>query len=361
MQLPNVTLRARRFTPSVCAMAVAVLLLALAIPLFLYRPATAELLGYRRLQLSDSTVSVPNVSYNFSFNTMTTGPIGSIEFQICTNYQYEPTDPCTTPPGLDLTATTLSAQSGVTDFSMEPNLLTDNKIVITRPVASVVTPQPLSYVLSGITNPSVLSSYYVRIATHSASDGTGPDIDYGIVVFALNHGIEITTEVPPYLLFCTGITIEGFNCGTAEGNFISFGELSSRTARTGTSQMLASTNAPFGYSVTMTGTTMTAGNNIIPAMPGDISRPGTSQFGVNGRANTVPGVGSEPEGGGLTNPSAGYNNPNFFRFRDGDIVASSAGTDDYRKITMSYLVNTAAGQSPGRYVTTISYICLANF
>ncbi len=361
MQLHKVTLKARRFKPSVYAIALALVLLSLTAPVFMFRTADAEMLGYRRLQLSDSTVSVPNASYNFSFNTMTSGPIGSIEFQICSNYQYEPTDPCTTPPGLDLAASTLSAQSGVTDFSLDPGLLTNNKIVITRPVASVVTPQPLSYVFSGITNPSTIGSYYVRIATHSASDGTGPDIDQGIVVFALNLGIEITTEVPPYLLFCTGITIEGFNCGTATGDSINFGELSSRTASTGTSQMLASTNAPFGYSVTMTGTTMTAGNNIIPSMSGDISRPGTGQFGVNGRANSIPGVGGEPEGGGLTSPTAGYNRPNFFRFQDGDIVASSAGTDDYRKITMSYLVNTAAGQSPGRYVTTISYICLANF
>ncbi len=364
MQLYRRNIPARRAAPLMYALGVIFILASLIMPLVWYSSVHADQLSFRRLQLSDSTAAVPNVSYNFSFNTMTTGPIGSITFQICSNYQYELTDPCTPPAGFDATAATLTAQSGITDFSLdngEVGASTASKLVITRPVASTVEPQPLAYVFSGITNPSAVSTNYVRISTHSSSDGTGPEIDYGIVVFATNFDIEITTEVPPYLLFCTGITIEGFNCGTAEGSFINFGELSSRTARTATSQMLASTNAPFGYSVTMTGTTMTAGNNTIPSMNGDISRPGTSQFGVNGRFNSSPNVGAEPEGGGTTSPSAGYNNPNFFRFKDGDIIASSNGTDDYRKITVSYLVNTSSGQPPGRYVTTISYICLANF
>ncbi|HSH55424.1 MAG TPA: hypothetical protein VK983_01200 [Candidatus Limnocylindrales bacterium] len=361
MRLRLLLLKTRHRTRLMTALVLAVIMFSAALPVMIFGSAEAELLGFRRLQLSDSSISSTNVEYNFSFNTITAGPIGSIRFEFCSNYQYNTGDPCTPPPGFDAQTAALSAQSGITNFVLDTDVSTPNKIVIGRTVADSESPQPLGYVFSNIINPSAVASYYVRISVHSSFDGSGPEMDSGVVVFATNIGIEITTEVPPYLLFCTGITIEGFNCGTAEGNFVNFGELSSRTSRTGTSQMLASTNAAFGYSITLAGETMTAGNNTIPAMNGEASRPGTSQFGINARINSAPNVGADPEGNGLTNPAAGYDTPNSFRFRNGEIIASSNNTDDYRKLTVSYLVNASAGQPPGRYVSTISYICLANF
>lgn len=329
-------------------------------PLVYISITEAAQLGFRRLQLSDSTISSTDAVYNFSFNTLTSGPLGSISFEICSNYKYEPTDPCTQAPGSNASTALLSAQAGVTDFSLDPGS-TATRLVITRPVATVVSPQPLGYTFSQITNPDNIGSYYVRIATYASTNASGPETDNGVVVFATNAGIGITTEVPPYLLFCTGVTIDGFNCGTASGSFLNFGELSATTTRTATSQLLASTNAPYGYSITLAGTTMTAGNNVIPAMPGGPSQVGVSQFGINGRLNSSPIVGNDPDGPGTTSVSGGYNIPNVFRFVSGDIIASSSTTDDYRKLTMSYIVNRSADQPPGRYVATISYICLANF
>jgi hypothetical protein len=336
------------------------LLLVIGAPLFLYGSSEAVLLSFRSLQLSDGTVGVTGAKYNFTFNTNTSGPLGSISFEVCSNYQYESTDPCTPPVGFDATGATLTGQTGISNFNM-PTQPTGSKLLISRPVASNVTPQQLTVEFSNITNPTNVGSYYVRIQTYASTDGNGPETDYGIVVFATNDAITISTEVPPYLMFCTGITIDGFNCGTAAGSFISFGELSSKIPRTATSQLLASTNAPYGYSVTLAGSTMTAGTNVIPAMSGAASRPGTNQFGLNAKANSTPTVGSEPEGPGLTVPSNPYNTPNQFRFTAGDIIASSNNTDDYRKMTISYLVNVGANQPAGRYVATISYICLANF
>jgi hypothetical protein len=113
--------------------------------------------------------------------------------------------------------------------------------------------------------------------------------------------------------------------------------------------------------VTLAGTTMTSGNDVIPAMSGGASQPGVSQFGLNGRLNTGPSVGADPDGPGVVIPKAPYNNPNQFRFVSGDIITSSNNPDDVRKITVSYIVNRDKNQAPGRYVATISYICLANF
>jgi len=336
------------------------LLLSIAVPVLLYAQTTAELVTYRQLRLSDGTVEATSVNYRFAFNTITSASIGSVTFEVCQNYQYEQGDPCTPPAGFRGGGATLVSSIPYADFTYNP-ASTDNRIVISRPAASPVTPQPLTFELEGVTNPSAVGSYYVRIQTHASTDGSGPQIDYGIVIFATNIGIDITTEVPPYLLFCTGITIDGYNCGTAEGSFISFGELSSQASRSATSQMLASTNAPYGYSITLAGETMTAGNNVIPAMTGNPSSVGVSQFGINSRQNTNPSVGSDPEGPGLTNATSGYNTPNSFRFQSGDIIASNSNTDDYRKFTVSYLVNVNSSQPPGRYVATISYICLGSF
>lgn len=325
------------------------------------RSAAAEaLLPLRSVMLSDPTTSAANVRYTFGFTTNTLGPIGSISLRICTNYLFEFGDPCTAPPGLDASAAALTTQTGVSDFSIDPSS-TANTLLITRPAATPVSPQPLTYEFSGITNPSDLGSFYVRIDTFASTDGSGINTDYGNVVFVTNTDVTITTEVPPYLQFCTGITIDGFNCGTAQGGVINFGELSVATTRAATSQMLASTNAPYGYSVTLAGTTMTAGNNAIPAMAGGVSQTGVSQFGLNARVNTLPSVGLDPGGPGLTMPSPLYDTPNQYRFNSGDIIASSNNTDDFRKITVSYIVNRHRDQPPGKYVATISYICLANF
>lgn len=350
----------RRLPHIFAGMVVVALLTAGAAPLFISSSANAALLEMRSVQLSDPTAGAADVAYKFGFTTSTGASIGSIKFTICSNYLYEPTDTCTPPSGFDASAATLTASSGVTDFTLVPPA-SPNALILSRPVAAPVSPQPLTYDFADIVNPNYIGSFYVRITTHTSLDASDAEVDFGNVVFGTTLDITITTEVPPYLLFCVGLTIEGFNCGTAEGGVLNFGELSARQTRTATSQMLASTNAAFGYSVTMAGNTMTAGNNVIPAMNGGPSVLGTSQFGLNARANSSPAVGAEPFGPGLTMPAAQYNAPNNFRFKSGEIIASSGTTDDYRKLTVSYIVNRSVSQEPGRYVATISYICLANF
>ncbi len=337
-----------------------VLLLSVVVPFVVFGNAGAARLSFRQLQLSDSTISATGAKYDFRFNTNTSGPIGSVRIEVCANYRHESSDPCTPPVGFDASAAALTAQTGITDFALNP-ASNDHLIILSRPASVAATPQQLTLQFSNITNPSIVGSNYARITTHIATDASDAETDDGVVAFATNEGIGITTEVPPFLLFCTGVTIDGYNCRTSEGSFINFGELSSKVPRAATSQLLASTNAPYGYSVTLAGSTMTAGNNVIPAMTGNLSQTGISQFGLNSRSNGLPFIGSDPEGPGLTTPSAGYNTPNLYKFGNGDIVASSNDVDDYRKLTMSYIVNVGTDQPPGRYVATISYICLANF
>jgi hypothetical protein len=107
---------------------------------------------------------------------------------------------------------------------------------------------------------------------------------------------------------------------------------------------------------------MTAGNEIIPAVPGaDVSRPGVSQFGLNLTANNSPGIGEAVSGPGTATVSPSYGTPDRFKFVPGDQLVSAPSVSDYRKFTVSYIININKDQPPGLYASTMTYVCLANF
>jgi len=174
--------------------------------------------------------------------------------------------------------------------------------------------------------------------------------------------VQISTTVPPYLLFCGGVVIGGFDCAAASGSYINFGNLASSSTASATSQLLSATNAASGFAITVFGSTMTSGNNIINALnTRDVSRTGVPQFGMNLVANLTPAVGNDPQGAGTAAPTANYGLADFFKFTSGDTIATTASVDDFRKLTASYVINIPVGQPIGVYSTTLTYVCLANF
>lgn len=298
-------------------------------------------------------------TYNLRLDITSPGMLGSVRVEFCSNSPLL-NRPCTPPGGFDVSQATLASQTGPGGFSISPDT-TENILILGRS-PGVAPAGTVEFRIANVTNPSDVGSYYARIYTYPTADATGPATDGGGLAFAMNNEITLNAEVPPYLMFCTGLTITGLNCDTATGDYIDFGELSARRASRGSSQMLVATNAANGYSITASGTTLTSGNNIINQLAGgDVSRPGAGQFGLNLRANSTPAGGSDPVGPGLGVANTGYNQPNVFRFVNGESVASSPGPDDKRQYTVSYLVNVPAAQPAGIYVTTITYVCLANF
>jgi hypothetical protein len=151
------------------------------------------------------------------------------------------------------------------------------------------------------------------------------------------------------------------NCSSSDGLGINVGILKSTQANSGTTQAGAATNDESGYTLSVLGNTMTAGNNTIPALnTPTASAPGTGQFGINLRANTNPAVGQNPSGGSGA-PTSPYNQPNLFTFVSGDAIATSPLPTDFTVYTISYLVNIPAGQAPGTYSTTMTYVAVASF
>ncbi|MDQ3065360.1 MAG: hypothetical protein M3Q36_03775 [bacterium] len=310
----------------------------------------------RSLTIEDTTPGVSN-RYVLSWRYAQAASVGSIKLEMCTSGGYDET--CVSPNG-DMSAATLFSQNGETGFSI--NSQSTNSILLTRGADAVDTVTQSTYTFDTINNPSGLQkTFYIRISTYSSSDGTGAFNHFSSVVNATTEPIVINTEVPPILYFCTGLTIDLW-CDNVSGNMIDYGNLSAVTGHYDTSQFGVATNALGGYVVTANGNTMTAGTRTIDQtiVPSAFT-PGVGQFGMNLRANTLPAVGQDPYGLGISTVSAGYNNPDVFQFNDGDEVASSVTGTLFDIFTVTYIVNIPPNQPSGVYNTTIAYICTAAF
>lgn len=336
-----------------------VLLLLGAVPLFLMTQLThgAEL-NNRSLRLNSSLASAAAI-HNFKFDINTPGTLGSMEFEYCSNDPFVGT-PCTAPAGLSLTGAALDSESGETDFSIDGSS-TANKIILTR-TPLPASPQPAAYSLRGVINPSSSNqTVYVRISTFASSDATGPRVDTGAVVFSTASGLGIGGFVPPHLTFCVGTTVSN-DCSVSVGSKINLGFLSDNLASAGTSQFAGATNDFTGYSVSILGTTMTSGTNVIPALNSPTpSAIGTSQFGINLRANTSPSGGQDPIGIGTAAIASDYAQANRFKFADGDMLTSSPITTDFNTFTVTYMANVSGSQPAGVYNSTFTYVATASF
>jgi hypothetical protein len=315
-------------------------------------------LNNRSLQLLNDAPSA-TTTYIVSFTISTNSTIGSLDLLFCSNDPL-PQDNCTIPAGLDVTNAQLSSQSGLTDFTFFANAT--NELVFSRTPSLITPPLTVTLTLTNIINPSSIGPYYARLGAYSSTNASGSTVDFGGLAFAIVNNLQINSIVPPYLTFCSGITITNFDCSTASGDYLNFGDLSSAHSSQTDSQLLVATNAPNGYGIQVYGTTMTSGNNIIPAMTNDAtSQPGSSQFGINLRANTVPVIGNDPIGPGSGEPTSAYNDPNHYQFVSNDSIVSSLSADNYRQYTASYVVNTSSTQPPGIYVSTLTYVCVGSF
>jgi hypothetical protein len=315
------------------------------------------------------------VNHLIAFTVPTTGNIGSIQFTYCTTAS----GVCTLPTGVVTTAATMGSQSGAVGFTL--NNTTNGAPYITRVAASVNTGTALSYQLLSVTNPTTTNqTFFVRIATYASIDTTGTARDNGTVTASTATQIVLTGVMPESLVFCAGAlvgTTSGVpDCSLATPGAISFNQLFSPTdTATATSQMAASTNAGFGYAITVNGPTLTSGSNTVTTIgtagPGIH---GVSQFGLNLKANTVatstPAIGTEIAPTSNSTNYKGQSAPNYatvdnFKFVTGDTVANSAsggaGGSDAQIYTASYIVNVPGSQPAGTYTTTLTYICTPTF
>lgn len=328
------------------------------------------------------------VNHLFNFSLPSSDSLGSIKFQYCTTAAAVPGGiDCNLPGGIadpinttadptdamDTTGATLGSESGVAGFSISTG--SPNGTIIMSRTASTISPGTVSYQLNGIVNPNLEETFFVRISTYGSTDGTGTPIDTGTVAAATNYAINLDGTMPESLVFCTGKTISDNagnvpDCSTATLGTISFDRLFSPTdTATATSQMAASTNAGFGYSIAVHGPTLTSGGNTVAAMnTATTSIRGTPQFGLNLVQNTT--TASTPFGAPVTQtggalytgtPATDYGTAETFKYLDGDTVAASTGGSDAQIFTVAYMANVSGSQPAGTYATTLTYICTPKF
>jgi len=349
-----------------------------------FSPVGASQITNRSLQLiqgadADNGGSIAGavVKHQFTFTLPTAGTVGSIQFEYCTLAA----GTCTVPTGLATTSATLGDESlsAVQGFSIVNT--TDGTPYLTRTASATSANDVAILRLDSITNPTdVNQTFFVRISTFASTDTTGGAVDTGTVAASTADPIVLSGTMPESLVFCTGATVSTTalvpDCATATSGAISFNQLFSPTdTATATSQMAASTNAGFGYAITVNGPTLTSGSNTVAPMSTAVAGvKGIGQFGINLKANTVStstiAIGTEiaPVSNGTNyrgQALVDYNAADTFKFTSGDSVADSsnggAGGTDAQIYTASYIVNVPGSQPAGTYTTTLTYICTPKF
>lgn len=330
----------------------------LAVPLLHVTPARAAFLTNRSITVG-SPITSATTEYRANFTLTTATTLGSINLEFCDNSPL-PDQPCNIPPGLSINTATLSNQSGETGFAIDPSS-TANSILLSRP-ASASFNIPVSYTFTNVTNPSTPNyTVYMRIYTFPTINGTGVETDKGAAAFSTSGTFGTSAFVPPHLDFCVGVTVDS-RCASTSGDSVSFGDLAANKVSSVTTQCAAATNDPTGYVIYSLGSTMTSGNNVIPAINSpNPSIAGIAQFGINMRANNNPTKGENISGDGTGFVMPNYNTPNLYAFSPGAAVAQATQATDFNVYTTTYVANITNSQPVGVYATTISYVAVAQF
>jgi hypothetical protein len=330
------------------------------------------------------------VNHLFEFTLPTAGQdLGSIKFQYCTTAAAVPGGiDCNAPTGLSTATVALGAATPAGLTAVTNPTANESVVSATSAITSYGGGQA-TIRLDGVLNPSVKNqTFFVRISTYASLNGSGSPIDTGTVAASTADPIKLSGTMPESLVFCTGRAITETNnvpdCTSATPATIAFNQLfSPQSTSWATSQMAASTNAGSGYAITVNGPTLTSGSNTIAAVaaaPGDISRPGIAQFGMNVALNDEPNLATPapvpasaaitlPTGGSLYNARAvapygtgGAAAAAIFKYVTGNTVADSNSlASDPQVFTSTYMVNVPGSQPAGTYSTTLTYICTPTF
>lgn len=326
------------------------------------KPMTAKAAGQltsRKLDLGSSAGNTAT-SWTFTFTQTETTALNGITFQVCTT----PSSGCSAPGSWTNSG---SAFGSLTyNGSNQTGWALDNAagyLRIKNNSSSTAVSGPVVVSFTNVTNPNTTNAaFYVRILTYSGDDYTS-QVDNGVVAASTSQQLSLTASVDETLTFCTGTSgITNSSCSGATGSQVALGTLSASATNSGTSQIGVGTNSLSGYAITVNGTTLTSAGATITALGSQAaSATGGEQFGLNLRDNATPNVGTDPDGSGTANPTANYNTVDQYRFVTGDIVASKAGSDQFRRFHASYIANIGTATEAGSYSSLLTYICTATY
>lgn len=356
--------------------------------------ATNGILDTRSITMTSSANAATNVKYSVKFNVGTTGNIGGLVIDFCTEDPL-PGDACTNPPSFSANKATIgnpTAQVGVVNWVLDTTNSTNQHLILTRTAASISAGTTISFDLgngtsTGFTNPATSNTaFYARVFTYAvtataqaySSASPGSYVDYGGIALTTTAQLSITAKVEEQITLCI---YTGANCG-AGGTAVVLGDANgildvSHSYSNKNAKFDAATNAANGMTVYAQGSTLTSpqGNSITPiGATAASSATGSEQFGF-----------CVSKSGGSLTASAPYNNANCstvtggqdgtgtaqFAYdvtstpnmtsSGGDIIASSSGPSTTTVGTLAFVANIAPTTKAGVYTTTMTFIGVGSY
>jgi hypothetical protein len=312
----------------------------------------------RSIRISNSTPAANNVIYRVEFNVATTGNIGGIAIDFCSNTPIIG-DSCTAPGGFNVNESTLTVNNQTVNIQTlaVDAATTTNTLILTRTASSLSSGATVNFELGNGTNamhnPTAVGSFYARIYTyatsaaaqgHSTNTPTGY-VDYGGIALSTAAVINITARVMETLSFCVYNTTCGddpsITIGHTVGTTTVIDENNIDTANVNFS---ISTNANGGASIRMKGDTLKSGANDINAAGSAVTfTNGTERFGLRLSASGTNITATAPYNGA----AGAYG-----------LVVSGAGTDD---VTSTYGGQIANLSGPvNNSVSTVTFAAAAS-
>lgn len=198
--------RLRRLTRPLYVLVASVLFVLGVLP-FLGQAALAAPLQVtsRSIELSDSTPSATNVSYNVTFTPQTSITHPDVLVDFCSNSPLIG-DSCTATAGTNVpnfTGTSAGANWTLTTIG------TNRGVKLTTATQSFTSGTPVTITITGVANPSATGTFYGRILTYltsaagtNTSDSPGTYQDYGGIALSTATAVSITAKVMESLTFC---------------------------------------------------------------------------------------------------------------------------------------------------------------
>lgn len=200
-----------------------------------------------------------------------------------------------------------------------------------------------------ITNHATPGSYQITTA------GLFGDTGETTINIISDDSVDIAATVAQSLTFSISDTAIGFGALNSASARYATGDATGAGAETGAHDLVVGTNATNGYSLTATGTTLTAGGGATVSAIGaanTASSAGTEQFGMRFTAAGGTGTVSAPYA------AAGFA---FDTAAFPDQIATATGASSNTTYSARYLANIASNTDAGAYSATVTYVATANF
>jgi len=361
----------------------------------------------RSIRMSDSRATQTPVSYQISFKPASaTYTVKGIIVDFCGgNVADTPIiddTNCTIPTGFTVGTPTVNVTPGLTGYddlttgggswtSTSQNSGRTLRMVNSTGVSiNPANANPYTFVVSTVTNPTAVGTFYARLITYTsdtgdilsytaANAGSTQAKDYGGFALSTNNVINITAKVQESLTFCVSKLAPGPNCGQT-GQAVTQPDLTlghsaanildSTAIDTATAFTQTSTNANGGVVIRMRNTAtsggLNAGTNSIPPQgtsPSTLTA-GTASFGVNmgagsGGTGTLNGVApySTASNFAMDATTAGENVLTTY----GDALASSSAPVNNVGNTLTFAATASNTTPAGIYTAKIILVAMGTF